>query len=206
MSMSPLLATLLCGAAATFLCAGTCRADEAAVPEVRVADLLKLPVDDDYKADPYLKAAQSLQAMGKEKACVLLRKLAAQDKWPSQRTVTLCRMLFKAKRGDKFDRAEVGGPSFLPGGTDVDDWPLEPITIVDGVPFLVARGYGVGGLATPVTFYVVYCTAFCEWNDFKFKPKSREEMKKALDSLLMSPKLKGKLKDGDKDFFESQIK
>lgn len=77
---------------------------------------------------------------------------------------------------------------------------------MDGVPFRVVRGYNLGGKAESPASYLVYCLTECEWNDFKFKPKSRKEKKKALESLLKSPKLKGKLKDGDKDFLEAQIK
>ena len=69
MNKTTLLATLLCAAVACRCGAG--RAEEPA-HEIRLADLLKLPYDnrDDYRVDPYLKIAQSLQAMGSEKACV----------------------------------------------------------------------------------------------------------------------------------------
>jgi hypothetical protein len=206
MSKGILFATFLCAAAATFWCVGACRSDDSKATEVRVADLVKLLDDDDYKVDPYLLAAQSLQVMGEAKACKLLAALADKQVGLEKPTVTLCRMLFKAKRGDAFRRAALGEPNFVAGGTDADDWPLEPITIVDGVPFLVVNGYTIAGKPESSISYLMYCLTECEWNDFKFKPKSRKEKKKALESLLMSPKLKGKLKDGDKDFLEAQIK
>jgi hypothetical protein len=206
MSKGILLATFLSAVTATFWCVGVCRSDDSKTTEVGVADLLKLPDEDDYKVDPYLRAAQSLQAMGEEKACKLLADLAVKQTRSETRTVTLCRMLFKAKSGGAFRRPLLGGPCFLAGGADANDWPLEPITIVDGVPFRVVRGYRLAGEAESSASYLVYCLTECEWNDFKFKPKSLKEKKKALESLLMSPKLKGKLKDGDKDFLEAQIK
>jgi hypothetical protein len=206
MSKGILFATFLCGAAATICCVGVCRSDDPKATEVGVADLLKLPDEDDYKVDPYLRAAQSLQAMGEEEACKLLAALAAKDKWSATRTVTLCRMFFKAKSGGAFRGPLLGAPSFLAGGDDAADWPLEPITIVDGVPFRVVRGYTLFGKAEPSASYLAYCLTECEWNDFKFKPKSLKEKQKALESLLKSPKLEGKLKDDDKDFLQAQIK
>jgi hypothetical protein len=205
MNKTTLLATFLCGAAATFWCDSLCRADDAGATDFGIEDLLKLPDEHGYKVDPYLKAAQSLQAMGKDKAFALLAKLADKEKWPGPRTVTLCRMLYKAKRGEKFDRAENGVPG-LPGDTDVEDWPLEPIAIIDGVPIRVASGYDISGQGTPPLVYLTLCDVACDWNDFKYKPKSQEEKKKALARLIMLPKVKGKLKDGEKDFLEAQIK
>ena len=157
MSKGILLATFLSAVTATFWCVGVCRSDDSKTTEVGVADLLKLPDEDDYKVDPYLRAAQSLQAMGEEKACKLLADLAVKQTRSETRTVTLCRMLFKAKSGGAFRRPLLGGPCFLAGGADANDWPLEPITIVDGVPFRVVRGYTLAGRAESSASYLVYC-------------------------------------------------
>ena len=205
-----LLTTFLCGAAIV-CCGGASRADEPAAGEIGVADLLMLPNDPyAYKVDEYLDAARSLQALGKGKACALLKELAAKELfakngWPFLRTVTLCRMLFRAKPKGTFRRAGIGAWGFV-GKRDSDDWPLEPIAIVDGVPFLVADGAMLGGLPKAPTSYVQYCVEECDWNDFKFKAKTKDEKKKALDSLLSSPQLKGQLEDGNQEFLEAQIK
>ena len=60
--------------------------------EGRLAELLALPTEE-FRADPYIRAAETLQTMGKAKACALLRELAPKDDWPHTRTLTLCRML-----------------------------------------------------------------------------------------------------------------
>src|SRR5437868_5544038 len=91
----------------------------------RLADLLALPTED-YRVDPYLRAAQALQAMGREKGCARLRELAAKEKYPYTRTLSLCRMLFQSKPKGTFRRAFIGGAFFAPG-TDYTDWPSEPI-------------------------------------------------------------------------------
>jgi hypothetical protein len=186
---------------------GSCRAadgDDAERPkEIRLADLLALP-DREYRVDPYLKAAESHQSMGKEKAYSLLLELAAKDEFDT-RTVSLCRMLFQAKPKSTFRRTAIGAAYFL-GGTDYEDWPLEPIEIVDGVPFRIVRGYLVLGKAEPLAAYLRYCREKCRWSSFKFKSKSRLDKQQALDKLLSSPKWKEKLEDGDRVFFEAQVK
>ena len=204
MSKINVLATFLCGTAALWVC-DTGRGDDPAAAEFGVSDLFKLP-DDDYKADPYLGAARSLQTAGKEKARTLLLELAGRDGWPHTRTVTLCRMLFKAKRGSIFEPPAIGGVWFCPGGTTAEDWPLQPIAIVDGVPFRIAGAYVLGGHPEDPADYVAYCVKECDWNDFKYEPKSMEQKKKALEDLYKLPKLKGKLTDDDKEFLEAQIK
>ena len=206
-----LLTMFLCGAAIVCWCAA-CHADEPAASEIGVTDLLLLSKDPyAYKVDEYLEAARSLQALGKERACALLKELAAKEQlpkdygWPFLRTVTLCRMLFRAKPKGSFRRARIGAWVFV-GKWDSDDWPLEPIAIVDGVPFLVTGGAMLGGQPEPPTSYVQYCIEECDWNDFRYKAKTKDEKRKALDSLLSSPQLKDKLEDGDKEFLEAQIK
>jgi hypothetical protein len=172
--------------------------------EIRVADLVALPTDD-YHVDPYLRSAQALQELGKEKACALVRELAIKDPWPHTRTLALCRMLFQAKPKERFRRAAIGAASF-PGGTEAEDWPSEPIEIVDGIPFLVTTDYLIGGFPEPPSDYLRYCVSKCDWIRVRYKPKSKEEKRKAVDKLLSYPKLKGKLGKDDRKFFENQIK
>jgi len=129
-----------------------------AVPkEVRLADLLALPRQN-YRVDPYLRVAEPLQAMGRVRAVKLLHELAAKDEkqWPHTRTIVLCRMLFKARPQCIFRRAAIGGPVFV-GRTSCQDWPSEPIEVVQGVPFLVSRGYELGGRPEPLAEYVRHC-------------------------------------------------
>ncbi len=165
-----------------------------------------------YKVDPYISAASSLQAFGREKACEKLLALADVEQHGAQ-VFVLCRMLFTKKPGSDFKRPSLGGPSFL-ANTEKSDWPLEPIELVDGVPFLITRGYLIGGEAESPAFYVRYCIETCDWNRFRFRPLSDAEKRKALDKLLASNKWKSRLLDAwrsrlsesDREFFAEQIK
>jgi hypothetical protein len=177
----------------------------AAADEVKVPDLLKLSTFEEFKALPYLRAAEALQAAGKDKAFELLRELATKDDdWPHTRTVVLCRMLFKAKEGSEFRRARMGGPTLI-SGTEIRDWPLEPIAVVEGVPFLLARAYLLAGTSEKPSDYVEYCVQNCDWNDFKFKPVSKSELREALNTLLSSPPLRGRVNHFVVRFLEAQI-
>jgi hypothetical protein len=169
-----------------------------------------------YKVDRYLRAAIELQALGNDLACDVLLlftkeygdsknltdgKLAIQGR----EIVALCRMLFTKRPDSEFRRAMIGGALFL-GGTDYDDWPLEPIEIVDGIPFSIVSGYELGGEAEPVNIYLGYCIGNCDWNSLRFETKSGAQKQEALKKFLASPKWKLELTTSDQDFFSAQIR
>lgn len=170
----------------------------------------------EYKVDRYLRAAIELQALGKDLACdVLLTftkqygdskdltdgKLAIQGR----EIVALCRMLFAKRPNSEFRRASIGGAVFL-AGTDYEDWPLEPIDIVNGVPFSVVSGYSLAGQAEPAYNYISYCLENCDWNPYQFDLKSEAQKQEALSKLLASPKWKQELTPSEQGFFSAQIR
>ena len=161
----------------------------------------------DYKASPFIEAAVALQALGKDKACELLRANGkGRDHNANNGVIVLLRMLFVKKADGEFRRPRIGGAMFL-AGTDYADWPLEPIELVDGVPFLISRGYIIGGGPGETgESYLDYCLKNCDWNDFEFKKPSEKELRAALVKLVSSPKWKTPLDGRAKDHFAAQIK
>jgi hypothetical protein len=151
-----------------------------------------------YKVDPYIAAAAKLQAAGRDKAIATLHQGGRLDS-----AIVLSRMLFTAKPNKEFRRPMLGAAVFL-GGTTYKDWPLEPIEVVDGIPFLVVWGYILFGQREDD--YPDYCVRECNWNSAVYKPKSAEEKKKALRKLLASPKWKKPLSGAEKAFLTAQIK
>ena len=187
-----------------------------------------------YKVEPFIRAAAKFQVLGKEKACALLKDLAnwektlgqlraqsralglegkalesktydtfSKDVFRYEGLFILCRMLFTAKPGKTFAGPPIGAANCIAATSD-KDWPLDPIEIVDGVPFLVAGGYNLGGVRGTPTQYVEYCLNNCEWNPYQFKPKTPEEQRKALEKLLATPGLKGIWPEA-KEFLAAQI-
>jgi hypothetical protein len=157
--------------------------------------------------DPYLAAAVNLQMVGQEMAVKLLKDFsnsAPLDK----RAIVLCRVLFAARQGETFRRASSGIPSSLGelGTQRAEDWPLEPIELVDGVPFLIVRGYSLGGYPELASDYLDYCIKNCKWSTFKYSPKNAEEKQRALDKLVGYLRFKARLPEADENFLSAQIK
>ena len=158
-----------------------------------------------YRVDPFIQAAQRLQAMGQPAACEELLRLSRSDDYDDcQKLVVLCRMLFAKQPGWDFRSAMIGGPCYI-AGTDHSDWPLEPIEIIDGIPFDIIWGYTLHGQAEPAQEYIRYCMTNCVWSDIRFEVKAEQQKKAALAKLVASPKWRRPLEQQDRDFFVGQI-
>ena len=176
------------------------KADE---PDPKVAEFEKiLDGTGDYRCNQFLKAGEMAQALGKDAASkVLLRH--SRDHEAGLDTSVLCRMLFVAKSGG-FRRPGFGGP-WVFGGTKPTDWPLEPIELVDGVPFVIAHDYSCIGQAESHSSYVDYCVKNCEWSKEPLRPKSEKELQAVLDKLLKSSKWRRPLEDHEVKLLKVQI-
>jgi hypothetical protein len=163
-----------------------------------------------FRCAPYVSAAIRLQAMGKEEASQSLLRLAAwEDNQPEQngngyRAIVLCRMLFVPKDNKSFRRASIGPSDFL-GGTTYSDWPLEPITLIDQVPFLIIKATGSADFAETSVGYVHYCMENCDWTSTHYQPLSQPQEQQALQQLLALPLWKDRLSPEEKQFFAQQI-
>lgn len=156
-----------------------------------------------FKCKPYIEIAVYLQSLDKKQAFLLLKETAQSQKFEDQ-IIILTRMLFQAKTDSILRRPHIGGASFF-GGTDYKNWLTEPIEIVDEVPFLITRGYSLGGVPESSLSYLNYCIENGEWTSIKYSIKNEEEMKNSLNKFLSSNKWKSKLSTFDKTFFENQV-
>jgi hypothetical protein len=143
---------------------------------------------DTFKADTYIQAAVELQAIGREEA---LRKLhtMALDRESYSKVIILCRMLFAQSARSNFRSPRLGMPIYL-GGTNGADWPIEPIEIIDGVPFLITKGYLLAGVAESAESYLRYSDANADWSGARYTIKTAQERQDALTKLLASQKWK----------------
>ena len=91
------------------------------------------------------------------------------------------------------------------GDSAISDWPLEPVEMVHGVPFLITRGFWLGGLPEAPDWYLSYCETNCVWSSYRFRTETQQEMNEAFQSLLMSPKWKAPLNNDERAFLELQI-
>jgi hypothetical protein len=134
-----------------------------------------------------------------------------------QKIAVLCRMLFSRRPGSDFKDARLGGPSFL--GQDLghtiystsdpifNKWPLEPVELVDDIPFAVVTGYGYEGWFDPrgAELYVRYCMTNCDWSSARFTTKSKEQKETALRKLVSSPKWERPLEGWEREYLTKQL-
>ena len=174
------------------------------VTSVSLAELSDLS-GETYRVDPYIRSAQCLQEMGHVAAAVKLRALSyTKNAEDAEKIAVLCRMLFVQRHGLDFRRPTLGGAGFI-GGTANSDWPLEPIEIVDGIPFKIVWAYSNVGAPPQPREYVRYCMANCDWSKTRFKPKTVLQKRTALAKLIASPKWRKPLEERDRQFFAAQI-
>ena len=158
-----------------------------------------------YRCDPYLRVAAMLQAEGRKTACDALT-LLAKDSTHGHKVLILCRMLFSARQGEEFRPPALGILKFF-GETDSDDWPLEPIELLDGVPFLVydAPYRTLAGLEESGEAYLQYCLSHCAWNTYLFGPKRTADKDQALAKLLRCGKWRRPLGGDEVERLAGQI-
>ena len=133
-----------------------------------------------YKADQFIAAAEMLQSLGKDKAVAMLRQAMINRTASDDTIIVLCRLLFTAKPGEKFRCPAIGEPVVIGGR---DNFPLEPIEMVNGIPFLVVSGYKMVEVPEPADTYLNYCLSDCDWGTFAYKPKTVPEKTMALEKL-----------------------
>ena len=156
-----------------------------------------------FQSETYISLAAELQALGREAAELRLHEIARDEHSPGK-AIILCRMLLKKRRTELFRRPLVGGAAFM-GGTGYSDWPLEPIELVDGVPFLITRGYVLAGRPEADDQYLSYCETHTDWNDLQYAVRTKQQRQAALAKLVTSPKWKTPLSDEEHQFLARQI-
>lgn len=166
-----------------------------------------------FKSSEYIDVAVFLQSMPKEKAIETLKSWADSGHYEME-VIALCRMLFEAKGSKLFRRPNLGAPVFC-GSHEAEisasspafaKFNIEPICIVDGVPFWVVKTYIVGGaIQEKASNYLSYCVANTNWSTFKFKRVNVESLKKAFENLIQTHFKDHELDKADFDFLHRQI-
>ena len=165
-----------------------------------------------FKAEPYIHEAVRIQAMGSERS-EYLRRLT-NERLTMQPTFLLCRMLFQARRKSEF-RAPYRGSGWLLGcdghfgafNLPEERWPLYPLVVVDGVPFLVVRTGGWEGMGMPETSekYLDYCLGECDWCKTQYHVRSAREKQHALRRLVSLKAWDRPLNAWEKNYLSAQI-
>jgi hypothetical protein len=159
-----------------------------------------------FKCDTFIKAAADLQALGEDGAIKFLSSLAPTRLELVTETI-LCNMLFEPpprsnSRGPRFTAAKYMGE------TNEAQWPLEPIELVDGVPFLVVKaGSWTGGLSEDAAALTVqWFVDNWRWRAMKYVSKTQAEKESALTKLKASMKWVRPLADDEWRFLADQVR
>lgn len=100
-----------------------------------------------YRCDDMIKTVNMLRRCGKPQALAILRKYSlthSNDLYQADRVALICFLLFKNSR--MWGNTRFGAPA-----PDINvniastNYPLFPLALSDGVPFLLVNGYIVGG-------------------------------------------------------------
>ena len=97
-----------------------------------------------YRADYLIRAVNHLRKLGREEALRALKNYAKQtEHQENEKIFLICRCLFKNPRGWK--QPILGRPSPLIVSDNTRKFPLFPLAIKNGVPFLIVEGYELQG-------------------------------------------------------------
>jgi hypothetical protein len=143
---------------------------------------------DTFRADTYIQVAVELQAIGRQGALRRLHTMAL-DRNSYSTVLILCRMLFTQGVRSNLRAPRLGMPIYF-GGTNDADWPVAPIEVVDGIPFLITTGYFLAGVAESAESYLRYSESEGDWSGVHYTIKTAQEKQGALTKLLASPKWK----------------
>jgi len=195
-------------------------------------DIEKCGSFSNFRSSNYLDVAVGLQSFPKEEAIEQLTEWA-KSKRHELEVIALCRMLFTeksdiygkmpngAKNGEiealigqkpSFRRPGLGSPIFVgmhgevtSSQSDFNHFNLEPIIIVDGVPFWIVKMYLLNGKQESSSEYLAYCIKNLEWNPFRFKCSTKENSESAYNNLIEIHLNRKNLDSSELKFLHNQI-
>jgi beta-lactamase regulating signal transducer with metallopeptidase domain len=133
-----------------------------------------------YRSAAYMNVASQLLALPENRRVEVLKDWSKRY---NDQCIVLCRMLFEAKEGGQFRRPGLGAPSFV-DSPDAQAWPLEPIALVDNVPFVIVHGYLLGGQPEPASNYLEYCLKNCKWRERDYSKSDQGTLTGAFKKLM----------------------
>jgi hypothetical protein len=151
----------------------------------------------DYQPNKLVRTVNALRALGKDEALSLLRSYFAADPFDLSRdedVQIICRFLFVNPDGWK--RPTLGAPVPEARPEEEDHFPQFPIVLSDGIPFLLATGYRVGGGGPKSWALLIECQQL-QLTDKDMRIADRDQAKVAAESLVASDGFKRLYRDDE---------
>lgn len=160
-----------------------------------------------FPCAPILQAAIDLQVRQRRwpdsGPAELMRLAIESEGGHDEHVIALCRLLFESRTQDSLRMAALGLPEFI-GDTRVQDWPLAPIHIHNGVPFYIVSGWSVGGFPEPASWYLTYCLQEGVWVDSEYRMPDRSAFRIAANDFVESGPWKCQLDEHQRSFIIRQ--
>ncbi len=142
--------------------------------------------DKPFRSRQYMEMASILGSLEPKKRILLMKKWCGDYR---HQIIILCRMLFQPPEGETIRRPRLGSPISLDGQFELKDWPSEPISLVNNVPFLVTTGYALGGQPESARVYLSFCLSKnYEWTSESYYVSTQWQLNNALAELKTSRK------------------
>jgi len=146
-----------------------------------------------------LKAAEWGNRLGDPGLAGLIRVAGRES---SAMSFGLCRLVFAARETEAMREPYAGLP-FMLGQTEATDWPLMPICLHQGVPFLIVKGRLVGGQPEDGADYLAYCLKFCRREPQSIR-KPGEELRSIAQDFVRHGPWRRPLMDDEESFILAQ--
>lgn len=145
----------------------------------------------EYRCDSMVRTVNSLRQLGKDQALDVIRhhllendKYAAPDQWT--KILIVCRLLFVNTNG--WQPPRLGQPVPNVDWKVARQFPLFPIALSDGVPFLLVRDYNAGGFTSDTADK---CVKLCEGFPLISTDLPEQGLKDAAQNLVKSELFQG---------------
>jgi hypothetical protein len=133
-----------------------CHTDESDSRDVAMLERIPSVAGERYRCGDMIQVVNHLRQLGKDRSLAVLRKYLSSDGAEDAKVLFVCRLLFTNPSGWKPPRLGESVPAIK--GDVAKIFPLFPIALSDRVPFLVVKGYRLGGRGESATL----CLKLCE--------------------------------------------
>ena len=175
-----------------------------ATPDSGYDMLCQFKNEEHFGSEQMVRVTNTLRQLGKKQAIdVLARYLRDHASYEGQfTTAIICRLLFVPPPGG-WERALFGAPfPAVDMNTVFDQFPLFPLAMSHGVPFLVTAGFSFQGMSTQGVRTLQKCLDL----DLISKDLPNGDIEKATDDLFKTPAFLATYPDGPRQYVESVIR
>ena len=151
-----------------------------------------------YQCGEMVQVVNHLRKLGKDKSLAALRGYLAND-GDNDKVLVICRLLFVNPKG--WDAPILGQPSPTINEDAAKRFPLFPVGLSNGVPFLLVEGYSLKGKAESA----VACLKLCEGFALVKEDYASTDYEKAARALIKTDAFRQLYQEADRQGMADMI-